>query len=97
MKFTIETHQDRIFQDPQIEVVETVDDPRNKTFTPRVHITDSTGVYSHTLPAQPYVNGTWDDTEVMLAIETYFNGKNLDNKATESSIWDKLNPLKWFS
>jgi len=26
---------------------------------------------AHELPAQPYVNGTWDDADVMAAVENY--------------------------
>lgn len=73
MTFTIETHSDRTFTDPSITVVETVDNPIAETFTPRVIIADSTGEYSHTLPPQPYVNGTWDDTDVETAVTNYFN------------------------
>lgn len=73
MTFTIATHQDRTFIDPTITVVETVDHPLAETFTPRVIISDSTGEYSHTLPAQPYVNGTWTDADVEQAVHDYFN------------------------
>lgn len=73
MTFTIPTHQDRTFIDPTITVVETVDNPINKTFTPRVIISDNTGDYSHTLPAQDYVNGTWEDQDVLNSVENHFN------------------------
>ena len=73
MKFTIPTHQDRTFTDPSITVIETVDNPIAETFTPRVIISDSTGEYSHTLPAQPYVKGTWTDEDVDSAVTNYFN------------------------
>jgi hypothetical protein len=73
MTFTIETHADRTFTDPTITVVETVDKPLDETFIPRVIISDSTGEYSHTLPPQPYVNGTWIDEDVEASVTNYFN------------------------
>jgi len=73
MTFTIETHTDRTFTNPSIQVVETVDHPLAETFTPRVIISDSTGEYSHTLPPQPYVNGTWTDEDVEASVTNYFN------------------------
>ena len=72
MKFTIPTHINRTFTDPNITVVETVDNPIAETFTPRVIIEDETGQYSHTLPPQDYINGTWTDSDVSTAIDNYF-------------------------
>lgn len=72
MTFTIETHADRTFTDPTITVIETVDRPLDSTFIPRVIISDSTGDYSHTLPPQPYVDGTWTDDDVSNSVNQYF-------------------------
>lgn len=78
MTFTIETHQDRTFTDPLIEVVETIDRPQDEVFIPRVIITDDSGEYSYMLPPQDYVNGTWTDADVETAITNYFNSISND-------------------
>jgi len=97
MKFTIETHLDREFKDPEITVIQTVDKPKETVFIPSVHIKDATGTYHHDLPPQNYVNGTWTDDDVRDAVERYFISLDTEKNSEESSFWDKLNPLKWFS
>jgi hypothetical protein len=73
MKYTLSTHPEITVTDPAIEVVSVLDLPQNQTFTPMIKFTDEALTYSiaHELPAQQYVNGTWDDVDVMAAVESY--------------------------
>jgi hypothetical protein len=50
-----------------------LDLPQAQTFTPLIALKGEALTYSiaHELPAQPYVNGTWDDVDVMAAVESY--------------------------
>lgn len=79
MKFTINTHPNLEIVDPVIELVETVDHPNDETFTPRVILSVYNSRISHTLPPQPYVDGTWTDDDVNNAITAYFNSIDINN------------------
>ena len=73
MKYTLNTHPEITVTDPSIEVVSVLDLPQAHTFTPLITLKDKAMTYSiaHELPAQPYVNGTWDDVDVMAAVDKY--------------------------
>ena len=71
MKYTVNTHEGVVIDNPQIEVIGTFDDPIKETFTPSIIFVFGESRIFHELPPQPYVNGTWDDSNVELAIENY--------------------------
>jgi hypothetical protein len=73
MKYTLNTHPEITVTDPTIEVVSVLDLPQSQTFTPMIQLKGEAMTYSiaHELPAQPYVNGTWDDADVMASVENY--------------------------
>jgi hypothetical protein len=73
MKYTLSTHPEITVTDPSVEVVSVLDLPQAQTFTPLIALKDEAMTYSiaHELPAQPYVNGTWDDVDVMAAVDKY--------------------------
>ena len=69
----LDTHPGLIITDPQITVVETTDFPLEGMFQPRVLLEGDNYKISHTLPKQPYVNGTWTDNTVNNAVTNYLN------------------------
>lgn len=69
-----ETHDVELV-DPIVEIgTRTIDDASAKTFTPMVIFIDSDNPmkrYAKYLPAQPYVNDTWEDKDVEDAVNEY--------------------------
>lgn len=71
MKIRLETHDNIILIDPTITVHHTIDDPINETFTTTLRIVHANYDVLHNMPAYPYVNGTWQDSDVQNAINDY--------------------------
>lgn len=71
--FSVETHPGVTISNPDIELIQTIDTPNAETFTPCVviHSGANVAIY-HELTPQPYVNGTWEDSDVTTAITQYF-------------------------
>ena len=73
MKFELESHIGVTLVDPEIKLRGTFDDPTNETFTPSILFVSPNINIAHTLPAQPYVDGTWTDEDVQTSIDNYLN------------------------
>jgi len=71
MKYTVNTHEGVVIDNPTIEIVGTFDDPINETFKPSIIFVFGENRIYHELPSQPYVNGTWNDEDVENAIENH--------------------------
>jgi len=71
MKYTVNTHEGVVIDNSTIEIVGTFDDPINETFKPSIVFVFGESRIYHELPPQPYVNGTWNDEDVKLAIENH--------------------------
>lgn len=71
MKYTVSTHEGVIIDNPTIEVQGTFDNPNNETFTPRIVFVFGESRIFHELPPQPYVDGTWNDSDVEKSIELH--------------------------
>lgn len=70
--FEVDTHPGVTIVNPEIEVIQTIDKPQDKVFIPHVIIhAPNINIY-HILPPQPYVNGTWEDENVISAVTIYF-------------------------
>lgn len=68
----IESHNVEM-EDFTFEVLSTIDHPKNETFTPSVLFVSGKTKVVVTLPPQPYVNGSWTDTDVEQAIAKYID------------------------
>lgn len=74
MRIELESHPGVVLKDPFVELKTTIDDEINQTFTPNIVFTDSVNPLikiGHSLPAQPYVNGSWESEDVKKSIEDY--------------------------
>lgn len=71
MKYTVDTHEGVIIENPEIELIGTFDNPIEQTFKPSILFKFGDSKIHHELPPQPYVNGTWTDVNVELAIENH--------------------------
>jgi len=71
MKYTVNTHQGVVIDNPTIEIVGTFDNPINETFTTSIIFVFGESRIFHEMPPQPYVNGTWNDEDVDKAIEKH--------------------------
>ena len=68
----LESHPGVDLINPKIERLGTFDDHIKKTFTPTiVFVVEPNIRIAHNMPAQPYVNGTWEDEDVENAIQEY--------------------------
>lgn len=79
MRFKLETHPGVILENPTIKVDFVIDFPSEGKFRP--HIIFSVGEnirIAHEMPSFDYVDGTWNDEDVEVAIENYLNEINLD-------------------
>ena len=66
----IESHNVE-FSDYTLEVISTIDNPIDRTFTPTVVFISGEVRIANQLPPQPYVNGTWTDEDVTESVENY--------------------------
>lgn len=67
--FTINTHEGVDLTGEKWTLVKTIDHSDSQTFTPCIIFNESerTNIY-YELPPQPYVNDTWNDEDVQVAI-----------------------------
>lgn len=73
MRIEVTTHNE-ILEDPIVEIGRTIDDAKAKIFIPMVIFVDPKDErrrFANYLPAQPYVNDTWEDSDVQNAIDNY--------------------------
>jgi hypothetical protein len=73
MKIEVTTHNE-ILEDPIVELDKTIDMPKNETFIPCIVLVDkddSRRRFAQYLPEQPYINGTWTDEDVQIAVDNY--------------------------
>ncbi|MCW5900475.1 MAG: hypothetical protein KIT10_14520 [Flavobacteriales bacterium] len=72
MRLQLDTHPGVILEDPEWQVLHTVDRPAEQTFTPTIVLDCGPNLrVLHRLPPQPYVNGTWGDEHVSAAVQAY--------------------------
>ena len=70
--FEVDTHPGVTIVNPEIEIIQTIDKAQDKVFVPCVIIhAENINIY-HELPPQQYVNGTWEDEDVINAVTIYF-------------------------
>ena len=71
MKIILSTHLEIELVDPAVEIISTLDDPINQTFTPTILFVCGENKIGHTIPASAYIKGTWTDEDVENAIQEY--------------------------
>lgn len=71
MRFELATHPGLILIDPDVQVVQTIDDDINDTFTPHLLFINGESRIYHVMPPQPYVNGTWTNATRDNAVRAY--------------------------
>jgi hypothetical protein len=78
MKIILDSHLKAELIDPIIQLISTLDNPNEQTFTPTIRFVSGENQIGHTMPSQPYVKGTWTDEDVATAIEKYIDEIKLD-------------------
>jgi hypothetical protein len=71
MKYQVNTHKGVVIDNPSIEIVGTFDNPIEETFTPSIIFAFGENRIFNEMPPQPYINGTWNDSDVDKAIEKH--------------------------
>ena len=79
MKYTVNTHEGLIIENPKIEIFGTFDNLKEKIFKPIIIFVFGESRIYHDLPEQPYINNTWDDNDVELAIENHLKTLEVSN------------------
>lgn len=80
MRIEISTHNE-ILENPIVEIDKTIDVPKDQVFIPVIVLIDKdnpTRRFGQYLPPQPYVKGTWTDTDVEAAIAKYIDEIKID-------------------
>jgi hypothetical protein len=74
MKYELPTHVGVILEDPEIIVASTLDLPTEEKFQPAIIVVVEPNIRLHyELPKQPYVNGSWMDSDVLDAIAAHLS------------------------
>jgi hypothetical protein len=71
MKYKVETHPGVVIENPEIEILKTIDYPKNKTFQPIILFIFGESRIYHELPEYDYINDTWGDDDVDNTITEY--------------------------
>jgi hypothetical protein len=79
MTLQVDTHPGVEIQYNGYELFRTIDNPIAQTFAPQIVILGQEGVrIFHDRPPQPYVEGSWGDTDVAKVIESYIQTLRTD-------------------
>jgi hypothetical protein len=74
MTIEIPSHPGVLLTDPAITVVATIDRPTEKTFQPAIVLESGPNIRIHyDLPAQPYVDDNWTDSDVQAAVAAHLS------------------------
>lgn len=74
MRIILESHPGLVLVDPTVEILRTIDDDVNDTFTPQLLFIHGESRIFHEMPPQPYVDGSWTNDDRDEAVSAYVSG-----------------------